>query len=66
MIGAELVEAHAGKAGAIGAAAQAEGLLLLSAGPDVVRLLPPLNINDDDLNEGLKRLEKAVGNWLAS
>ena len=66
MIGAELVEAHAGKAGAVGAAAQAEGLLLLSAGPDVVRLLPPLNINDDDLNEGLKRLEKAVGNWLES
>ncbi|MEM7255273.1 MAG: aspartate aminotransferase family protein [Pseudomonadota bacterium] len=66
MVGAELVAAHAGKAGAIGAAAQAEGLLVLSAGPDVVRMLPPLNITDADMDDGMARFERAVDAWLAS
>ncbi|MCH9673905.1 MAG: aspartate aminotransferase family protein [Gammaproteobacteria bacterium] len=66
MIGAELVEAHAGKAGAIGAAAQEQGLLILTAGPDVVRMLPPLNLSDADLADGMNRFEKAVDAWLAA
>jgi acetylornithine/N-succinyldiaminopimelate aminotransferase len=41
-------------------AAAAEKLLLVGAGDNVVRLLPPLTISDDDLGEGLARLGRAV------
>lgn len=49
----------AGAAGVISRALEA-GLLLCTAGPDVVRLLPPLTITDDDLLLGLDRLEAAL------
>ncbi len=44
------------------AACHAEGVILLKAGTydNVVRILPPLVISDDLLNEGLSVLEKAV------
>jgi len=44
------------------AAARERGLLLLSCGLDgnVIRLLPPLSIADDDLVDGLKALEGAL------
>ena len=35
-------------------------LLMLQAGPDVVRLAPSLVIDDADIDEGLDRLERAV------
>ena len=41
------------------AAAREEGLLICSAGPDVLRLLPSLNIPIADLLEGVARLERA-------
>jgi len=41
-------------------AAQREGLFILVAGPDVVRLAPSLIIPDELMDEGLKRLERAV------
>ena len=37
------------------------GLLLCSAGADVVRLLPPLVIGDDELRRGVALLEEAIG-----
>jgi predicted acetylornithine/succinylornithine family transaminase len=37
------------------------GLLLVGAGPKVVRILPPLNISDADLMAGLTILEAALG-----
>jgi acetylornithine/N-succinyldiaminopimelate aminotransferase len=37
------------------------GLLLVAAGPDVVRLLPPLNAPDEQLDMGVKLLEEALG-----
>ena len=48
-------------AGAI-AAARAEGLLLLACGlhGNVIRLLPPLTISDDELTRGLEILEASL------
>ena len=36
------------------------GLLVLTAGKSVVRLLPPLNISVEDVKEGLKILVKVL------
>ncbi len=36
------------------------GLLLVTAGPDVVRLLPPLNVSMQDLDEAVSLLERAL------
>lgn len=41
--------------------ARAEGLLLVGAGDYTVRILPPLVATRDDLGEGLRRLERALG-----
>lgn len=40
-------------------AARAEGLLVLSAKGNVVRLLPPLNVSEAECAEALEKLEKA-------
>ena len=60
MLGAVLAEPHRGKAGEILDRAAQQGLLLLQAGPDVLRLVPALNIGDDDVAEGLRRLRIAL------
>ena len=65
MLGAALAEAHRGKAAAILDAAAAHGVLLLQAGPDVLRLLPPLTITDEELAQGLGRLRAALAAFLA-
>ena len=39
------------------AAARAQHLLTIPAGDNVVRLLPPLTISEDELSEGVRRLE---------
>ncbi|MFN3310197.1 MAG: acetylornithine transaminase [Thermomonas sp.] len=60
MLGAVLKPEHAGKAGAIGDLAAECGLLLLQAGPDVLRLVPALNIRDGEVADGLARLRQAL------
>ena len=60
MLGAVLKPEHAGKAGAILDVAATNGLLLLQAGPDVLRFVPALNISDGDIAEGLARLRVAL------
>jgi acetylornithine/N-succinyldiaminopimelate aminotransferase len=42
------------------AAARQRGLLVLVAGPDVIRLAPSLIIPDEDIDEGLQRFAEAV------
>lgn len=64
MIGAVLADAYKGKAGAILDHAAAHGLLLLQAGPDVLRFVPPLTIADDELAEGLMRLRAALNDFV--
>ncbi|MBS1937919.1 MAG: aminotransferase class III-fold pyridoxal phosphate-dependent enzyme, partial [Bacteroidetes bacterium] len=65
MLGAVLADAHKGKAGEILDHAAREGLLLLQAGPDVLRFVPALNIGDRDVSEGLTRLALALRSFLA-
>ncbi|MBN8717557.1 MAG: acetylornithine transaminase [Stenotrophomonas sp.] len=60
MLGAVLKSEHAGQAGAILDHAAAHGLLLLQAGPDVLRFVPALTIGDDDVAAGLARLRQAL------
>jgi len=63
MLGAVLKPEYAGRAAEILDLAAHEGLLLLQAGPDVLRLVPALNITDADVAEGLARLRKALTNF---
>ena len=65
MLGAQLRPSHAGRAGDILARCIGHGLLLLQAGPDVLRFVPALNIGDDDVAEGLSRLRAALAAHLA-
>ncbi len=66
MLGAQLREAHAGKAGQILDLCVEHGLLLLQAGPDVLRFVPALNIADADIAEGLSRLRAALKAFTAT
>ena len=60
MLGAVLRAGDAGRAAGILDRAAAQGLLLLQAGPDVLRFVPALTITDAELAEGLARLETAL------
>ena len=64
MLGAVLAESHRGNAGAMLDHAQRAGLLLLQAGPDVLRFVPPLVLTDADVAEGLDRLRIALRAFL--
>jgi acetylornithine/N-succinyldiaminopimelate aminotransferase len=60
MLGAVLSSRLATCGGEILDAAAAQGLLLLQAGPDVLRFVPALNITSVDIAEGLSRLHSAM------
>jgi len=45
--------------GDLQSAAHDEKLLTLTAGDNVVRLLPPLIVSDEELSEGIERLHRA-------
>jgi acetylornithine/N-succinyldiaminopimelate aminotransferase len=60
LIGAVLSDAWKGKAKAILDAAALHGVMVLQAGPDVVRFAPSLVVEDADIDEGLARLERAL------
>ena len=60
MLGAVLAPQYAGRAGEILDLAADEGLLLLQAGPDVLRFVPALNIDEGEVAQGLGRLERAL------
>ncbi|MGB1271918.1 MAG: aspartate aminotransferase family protein [Endozoicomonas sp.] len=60
LIGAELIEGYHGKGKVFLAAAAEEGLMLLVAGPNVLRFAPSLIIPDKDISEGMNRLERAI------
>lgn len=47
-------------------AALAEKLLLVGAGDNVVRILPPLNVPDEDIAEGVERLSRALSRVVKS
>ena len=63
MIGAQLRPEYAGRAAAILDRCVEHGLLLLQAGPDVLRFVPSLNIDDADVADGLVRLRAALADF---
>jgi len=66
LLGAVLTEAWKGRAGEVMAAAQQQDLMILQAGPDVVRFAPSLVIDEADIDEGLARLERALASLTAA
>ena len=60
LLGCVLSEAWKGKAKDIFNAAEKEGLMILQAGPDVVRFAPSLVVDEADIKDGLDRFERAV------
>ncbi|MCQ4346826.1 aspartate aminotransferase family protein [Pseudomonas stutzeri] len=60
LLGAVLTDAWKGRAGEVMKAAQEQDLMILQAGPDVVRFAPSLVIEEADIDEGLARLERAL------
>jgi acetylornithine/N-succinyldiaminopimelate aminotransferase len=63
-IGCELSPRWHGRAADVMRAASDAGLIVLMAGPDVVRIAPSLVISLDEILEGLARLETALGKAL--
>jgi acetylornithine/N-succinyldiaminopimelate aminotransferase len=63
-IGCELASRWHGKAADVMRAASDAGLIVLMAGPDVIRIAPSLLISLDEILEGLARLETALGRSL--
>lgn len=60
LIGCVLNDAWKGKAKDIFNACEKENLMILQAGPDVVRFAPSLVVEEADIEEGLNRFERAV------
>jgi acetylornithine/N-succinyldiaminopimelate aminotransferase len=66
MIGAVLADAYKGRAGEVLDHAARHGLLLLQAGPDVLRFVPPLTITGEELADGLDRLGTALTDFVGT
>lgn len=66
IVGAELIPQHHGKVGDIAELARKHGVLVLQAGPNVMRFVPPLTITEKEMKEGLKRLDNALVAYLRS
>lgn len=66
LIGAVLNDQWKGRARDVLLAAGEEGLLLLVAGPDVVRMTPSLVITQEEVEEGLARLDRALAKLVAA
>ena len=60
LLGCVLNDAWKGRAKDIFNAAEKENLMILQAGPDVVRFAPSLVVDEADIEEGLNRFERAV------
>ncbi|HEV2220732.1 MAG TPA: aminotransferase class III-fold pyridoxal phosphate-dependent enzyme, partial [Casimicrobiaceae bacterium] len=63
-LGCELAKAWRGRSIDVMNAAGEVGLLVLVAGPDVLRIAPSLVISLDEILEGLARLENALNTVL--
>ncbi|MBQ5277570.1 aspartate aminotransferase family protein [Klebsiella quasipneumoniae] len=60
LIGAELKPQHKGRARDFLYAAAEAGVMVLNAGPDVMRVVPSLIIEEQDIAEGMARFAQAV------
>ena len=66
LIGAELKPQYHGKARDFLYAAAEAGVIVLNAGPDVMRFVPSLVIDDSDIAEGMARFAQAVERVLSA
>ena len=66
LMGCVLTEPWQGKARDLMYAAQDEGVFVLVAGASVLRIAPSLIIPEDDIAEGLERLERAIGQFCSA
>ncbi|OAT51206.1 acetylornithine aminotransferase/N-succinyl-L,L-diaminopimelate aminotransferase [Proteus hauseri ATCC 700826] len=64
LIGAELAPKYAGKAKVLLGLAAQHGLMMLNAGPDVMRFTPSLIITQEELQEGMAALKVAVAEFV--
>lgn len=60
LIGCEMSEKYKGRAKDILVKAMNEGLMVLIAGPNVLRMAPSLIIADGDIDAGMARLDQAI------
>jgi predicted acetylornithine/succinylornithine family transaminase len=60
LVGIELTRAYKGRAKEITRAAEEQGLMILIAGPDVLRFAPALIVSDEQIQEAAKRLGYAL------
>ena len=65
LMGGVLTEQWHGKAKEFLNAGLDEGVMVLVAGPNVMRLAPSLIIPEEDIDEALRRLERALPGWRA-
>jgi len=65
MVGLVLADAYKGRAKEFTRLTEQHQLLTLMAGPDVVRLLPPLVVSDAEIDEALARLQICAGEFVA-
>ncbi|MET3108740.1 succinylornithine aminotransferase [Oxalobacteraceae bacterium GrIS 2.11] len=63
LLGVQLTEAYKGRAKEITKAAEEEGLMLLIAGPDVLRFAPALIVTDEQIQEATARLRRALAKF---
>ena len=66
LLGCEMADKYQGKARDIMMHAMDHGLMVLIAGPNVLRLAPSLIISDDDIDAGIALLDKAIQSFLDS
>lgn len=66
LIGAELKPKYHGRARDFLYAAAEAGVMVLNAGPDVMRFVPSLVIDDSDIAEGMARFARAVESVLSA
>jgi acetylornithine aminotransferase len=60
IVGYQLSDSAKDKANEIITAARERGLLIITAGDGVIRIVPPLVISDEEINRGLAILEDAI------
>ncbi len=64
LLGLVMAGKYLGKAKDLAAAAEEEGLMLLIAGPDVIRVVPALIVSDRQIDDANNMLRKAVDAFL--
>jgi len=66
LLGVQLTDAWKGRAKEITTAAQEQGLMLLIAGPDVLRFAPALIVSDEQIAEAAARLQRALAKIISA